>query len=662
MEPLASEVSMTKDHTIAVSKPDFDQPTIKQIRTQATNASTDTSNKETNNQPNNSCPQEHAFVTWYLWPSLLIFSWLTPLLSVGVKRPLQMNDVGLPWKKERSDECQAKFDREWNKEVERVRLINQSTEIKQSKHLNQTSSSSTLAASPSASKPFKATDQTGEQSTDQTTDQTIKPSLTRVAWRSIRWDFLLAAMIQSYCVFDQLIGPQILKKLTEYSLEASTRDLPALDGYQWALYLFGSAVVSAICRALSAHYTARLFIRLRNILILAMYQKSLRLPIQNRKDGQINNMMSADTQKVVELAFAVHYLWSAPIIIAIGLYQLWIEVGWVSMLGLAVMLLFLPVAGTLMGIQMGYQAKASAETDKRIALVTEIIQGIKVIKLSAWTKPFLKSLDNQRDKELVWLKKFAWLQSFTFGSMMLVPVLMSVTIFGTRAGIGGDMSPPVVFTTLALVNIIRMPLSFLPMALGSLAQVLVAISRMGDFMNLPEIVEQRVKLDHVGVEMINAEFTWGEPPEDEKKDPADKSSNPSNDRSNAKVINLADGNAVPTTSDNALSQQIEQQVKTQLAAVEQGHAGAQVINQSSNQTSDGMTINNHVSNDQASVAAVDDQSNKQIVKQKTPPRLTDINLTVKAGELTLVLGKVGAGQLTIVLSQSTSRQSISYLS
>ena len=73
--------------------------------------------------------------------------------------------------------------------------------------------------------------------------------------------------------------------------------------------MFASAVLAAFCRSYALHFTTRIFLRVRNGLILAIYRKSLRIPSRNRDDGKINNLMSSDTQKVVEFSQQVHNLW-----------------------------------------------------------------------------------------------------------------------------------------------------------------------------------------------------------------------------------------------------------------------------------------------------------------------------------------------------------------
>lgn len=48
-------------------------------------------------------------------------------------------------------------------------------------------------------------------------------------------------------------------------------------------------------------------------------------------------------------------------------------------------------------------------TDERMKLVNEMVGGIRIIKSYAWEIPFLKNLTESRNRELVFIKKHAYL-------------------------------------------------------------------------------------------------------------------------------------------------------------------------------------------------------------------------------------------------------------
>ena len=190
------------------------------------------------------CPGEQYFGTWR-HPSLLYFGWLTPLIRLGAKRPLQFDDLWQTFDEEKADVIWDKFSPAWQKENAKAAA------------------------------------------------EKRKAKLRNAFARIYGWQFLWAMLIWGYTIADTLLGPQFLEWLVNYSVRAmEDPSTPSIDGYKFCLLMFGSAVLAAFCRSYTLHTTTRIFLRMRNALILAIYKKSLRIGSRDRDDGKINNLMS----------------------------------------------------------------------------------------------------------------------------------------------------------------------------------------------------------------------------------------------------------------------------------------------------------------------------------------------------------------------------------
>ena len=93
-------------------------------------------------------------------------------------------------------------------------------------------------------------------------------------------------------------------------------------------------------------------------------------------------------QRFNDLMTYFHTLWSAPLQIAICLFFLWQVLGVSSLAGLAVMILMIPLNGYIAKKMKALQEKQMAQKDNRIKEMNEVLNGIKVIKLYAWERPF----------------------------------------------------------------------------------------------------------------------------------------------------------------------------------------------------------------------------------------------------------------------------------
>lgn len=80
------------------------------------------------------------------------------------------------------------------------------------------------------------------------------------------------------------------------------------------------------------------------------------------------------------------------------------------------------------------QVKQMQYKDARIKLMSEVLSGIKVLKLYAWEESFQSKILAIRDKELKVLRLAAYLNAFTSFTWTCAPVLVSPSIPYTPDG------------------------------------------------------------------------------------------------------------------------------------------------------------------------------------------------------------------------------------
>lgn len=75
----------------------------------------------------------------------------------------------------------------------------------------------------------------------------------------------------------------------------------------------------------------------------------------------------------------IHLVWSAPLQVALAMYFLWGVLGVAVLAGLAVIILLMPINAFFAGVQEKFQTKLMHCKDERIKLMSEILNGMKVI-------------------------------------------------------------------------------------------------------------------------------------------------------------------------------------------------------------------------------------------------------------------------------------------
>ena len=88
---------------------------------------------------------------------------------------------------------------------------------------------------------------------------------------------------------------------------------------------------------------------------------------------------------------------AAPIQMALCVWLMYEEIGYAAFAGLAVLIVSLPLNAGVSGFLRTYQIDQMKQKDGRVKLMNEILGGIKVLKLYAWEKSFIKQILDIRD-------------------------------------------------------------------------------------------------------------------------------------------------------------------------------------------------------------------------------------------------------------------------
>ncbi len=186
--------------------------------------------------------------------------------------------------------------------------------------------------------------------------------------------------------------------------------------------MFVSSTIESLLNAQYDYHIFTLAMRIRSCLISVIYRKVLKLSPNGRKvftTGEIVNIMSVDTQRVMEYVQIANLLWICPLQICFSIYLLWQHLQYGSFAGLSIMLLLLPINGFIGAKMRRKQIHLLQQRDQRTKLMSEILNGIKVLKLYAWEPSFVEQIKKYRTNEIKNLRKQAYLSAgitFAFNS------------------------------------------------------------------------------------------------------------------------------------------------------------------------------------------------------------------------------------------------------
>uniref|UniRef100_A0A8C2GDE6 Uncharacterized protein n=1 Tax=Cyprinus carpio TaxID=7962 RepID=A0A8C2GDE6_CYPCA len=262
-------------------------------------------------------------------------------------------------------------------------------------------------------------------------------------------------------------------------------------------------------------YFQRCFIlgmKVRTALMAAVYKKALVVSNDSRKEstaGEIVNLMSADAQRFNDVTNFIHLLWSCPLQIILAIAFLWIELGPSVLAGLLTMVLLVPINGWLATKSRGFQVENMKFKDKRMKIVNDILNGIKVLKYYAWESSFEAQVQEIREKELKVMRKFAYLSSVSTFIFSCAPAIVSLATFAVFVSVSPDniLDAEKAFTSISLFNILRFPLAMLPQLISTMVQTTVSKKRLEKFLSGDDLDTMAVTRDDshsVAVSMTDA--------------------------------------------------------------------------------------------------------------------------------------------------------------
>ncbi|KAI9221891.1 hypothetical protein BC828DRAFT_356519, partial [Blastocladiella britannica] len=377
-------------------------------------------------------------------------------------------------------------------------------------------------------------------------------------------------------------------------------------GYTLVGLIFIFQVVSSLLTHAFWHLSMLTGLRVRNALITATFGKALRLSnsacSREFNTGKVVNIVSTDTNRLDLCQPFLHMLWTCPLQVAIAMFIMVFYVGWPALLGIAFLILFVPVQSRAMALVGQLRRKSQSITDKRIKLINELLQGIKVVKLLAWEIPFLSTIRDQRERELYYVIRVAVLKAAIIGVAIAAPATAAIIVFSVYAALPDHtLMPSVIFGSLSLLNLTRMPLWQIPQSYGFAVDAVVSIRRITALLVADEVEAMPTVVDsgELGVAAISvhdASFVWD---------------------SSAHDTDVTTAKRGGDEGDESMS-------LVPAATTQQRKSGTDT---------DGD----------------DDQDGDVVDIPPAPlPYISDLNLTINKGELVAVVGKVGAGKSSLL--------------
>uniref|UniRef100_A0A673LNI6 ABC-type glutathione-S-conjugate transporter n=1 Tax=Sinocyclocheilus rhinocerous TaxID=307959 RepID=A0A673LNI6_9TELE len=420
--------------------------------------------------------------------SRITFNWFNSMVIKGYKRPLVQEDM---WDLNEKDSSQAIC--QGFEDIMAIELKKARSSLQKKRNKPKTKDGHQNGLAKGVSQDVLVMEETGKKkekkkkkkekkdSESEYPNSWLVPTIAKT-FKGVLLESAFFKLIQDLLSF---ASPQLLKLMISFTQDKSSQ---AWTGYLYAVLLL---VVAFLQSVILQQYFQRCFIlgmKVRTALMAAVYKKALVVSNDSRKEstaGEIVNLMSADAQRFNDVTNFIHLLWSCPLQIALAIAFLWIELGPSVLAGLLVMVLMVPINGWLATKSRGFQMENMKFKDKRMKIVNDILNGIKVLKYYAWESSFEAQVQEIREQELKVMRKFAYLSSVSTFIFSCAPAIVSLATFAVFVSVSPNniLDAEKAFTSISLFNILRFPLAMLPQLISIMVQTAVSKKRLEKFLS-----------------------------------------------------------------------------------------------------------------------------------------------------------------------------------
>uniref|UniRef100_A0A4X1TKS2 Multidrug resistance-associated protein 4 n=1 Tax=Sus scrofa TaxID=9823 RepID=A0A4X1TKS2_PIG len=200
----------------------------------------------------------------------------------------------------------------------------------------------------------------------------------------------------------------------------------------------------------------------------------------------------------------LHFLWVGPLQAVVVTALLWMEVGISCLAGMAVLILLLLLQSCIGKLFSLLWSKTAAYTDVRIRTMSEVITGIRTVKMYTWEKSIMDLIARLRRKEVSKILRSSYLRGLNLASFFALSKIMVFVTFITSEVLGNVITASQVFVVVTLFEALRLTgtLHF-PMAVEKVSEAVVSIQRVKNFLLLEETSQHNPQLPSDGEAIVH---------------------------------------------------------------------------------------------------------------------------------------------------------------
>lgn len=273
------------------------------------------------------------------------------------------------------------------------------------------------------------------------------------------------------------------------------------------IFLVAGPVLKGVCDGQTYARGRHIGVQIKGALISAIFHKSTVTNLSATKDdvGSVMNLISVDVSEVQEFMCYSHLLWTSVLETVICIGFIVAILGSAGLAGVSVLLFISPLMYFAGSLLMEYQDEMLSHKDQRMAVVNEVLNGIRIIKMFAWEDQFLDKMFARRSQELNSLRKHAIVDALQSILWKIIPILIAVATFLFYTLVQHKtLTPAIGFTALTLFDRLKLPVNWIPEMMNQLISAHTSLKRIHSFLRAPEVLGIA---GHATSQVLNSEIS-----------------------------------------------------------------------------------------------------------------------------------------------------------
>ncbi|HEY8278749.1 MAG TPA: ATP-binding cassette domain-containing protein [Bdellovibrionota bacterium] len=252
-----------------------------------------------------------------------------------------------------------------------------------------------------------------------------------------------------------------------------------------------------------------------NALNRLIYKHSLFLSQKARAQtqlGDVVNHMGTDCEAASDIGLIFGDLQISFITIIGACSLLFWYLGSTAFVSLTLLLLLVPITKNVARSFSNLDTELMKHRDRRVTLMSQVLNGIRVVKYFAWERSVKREVGEVRSNELRARKRMAQAEAFATLSYVTVSTVVLFASLAFHVYRGFTLTPALAFTCVSIFALLEEPFGHLSESIARLANAFVGAGRICDFLRrerLPQALAEESgenALPGIELEAVSVQF------------------------------------------------------------------------------------------------------------------------------------------------------------